>query len=84
MRPHDSQASRENETPSSGTSPVASYKEVPPPPHPELSLGQRRRDVVDSLLYYQLLGTNYRMCRQTGRTIISYHEKSEQAKMNDS
>ena len=32
MRPHDSQSSRENATPSSGTSPVASYKEVPPPP----------------------------------------------------
>ena len=31
-RPHDSQSSRENVTPSSGTSPVASYKEVPPPP----------------------------------------------------
>ena len=32
MRPHDSQSSRENAAPSSGTSPVASYKEVPPPP----------------------------------------------------
>ena len=32
MRPHDSQSSRENATPFSGTSPVASYKEVPPPP----------------------------------------------------
>ena len=32
MRPHDSQSSREIATPSSGTSPVASYKEVPPPP----------------------------------------------------
>ena len=30
MRPHYSQSSRENETPSSGTSPLASYKEVPP------------------------------------------------------
>ena len=29
MRPHYSQSSRENATPSSGTSPVASYKEVP-------------------------------------------------------
>ena len=34
MRPHDSQSSRENATPSSGTSPLASYKEVPPPPPP--------------------------------------------------
>ena len=32
MQPHYSQSSRENATPSSGTSPVASYKEVPPPP----------------------------------------------------
>ena len=34
MRPHDSQTSRENATPSSGTSPLASYKEVAPPPPP--------------------------------------------------
>ena len=34
MRPHDSQSSRENATPFSGTSPLASYKEVPTPcPH---------------------------------------------------
>ena len=32
MRPHYSQSSRENATPSSGTSPLASYKEVLPPP----------------------------------------------------
>ena len=32
MRPHYSQFSRENATPSSGTSQLASYKEVPPPP----------------------------------------------------
>ena len=32
MRPHYSQSSRENPTPSSGTSPLASYKKVPPPP----------------------------------------------------
>ena len=30
VRPHYSQSSRENATPSSGTSPFASYKEVPP------------------------------------------------------
>ena len=34
MRPHYSQSSRENATPSSGTSPLASYKEVSPPPPP--------------------------------------------------
>ena len=38
MQPHYSQSSRENATPSSGTSPVASYKEVPPPP-PGFMLG---------------------------------------------
>ena len=32
MRPYYSPSSRENATPSSGTSPLASYKEVPPPP----------------------------------------------------
>ena len=31
MRPHYSQSSRENATPSSGTSPLASYKKVAPP-----------------------------------------------------
>ena len=31
MRPHYSQFRRENATPCSGTSPFASYKEVPPP-----------------------------------------------------
>ena len=31
MRPHYSQSSRENVTPSSGSSPLASYKEVHPP-----------------------------------------------------
>ena len=32
MRPHDSQSSHENATPFSGTSPLAPYKEVSPPP----------------------------------------------------
>ena len=31
MRPHYSHTSHENVTPSSGTSPLASYKEAPPP-----------------------------------------------------
>ena len=34
MRPHYSQSSRENVTPSSGTSPLPSYKEVPSPRPP--------------------------------------------------
>ena len=32
LQPHYSQTSHENATPTSGTSPLASYKEVPPPP----------------------------------------------------
>ena len=32
MRPHYSQSIRQNATSSSGTSPLASYKEVPPTP----------------------------------------------------
>ena len=35
MRPHNSLSSRENATPSSGTSPLAFYKKVPPPPRPK-------------------------------------------------
>ena len=34
MQPHDIQSRHENATPSSGTSPLGSYKEVPPPPPP--------------------------------------------------
>ena len=37
MRPHYRQFSRENATPSSGTSPLASYREVPSPPPGQLS-----------------------------------------------
>ena len=32
MRPHYNQSRGENATPSRGASPLASYKEVPPPP----------------------------------------------------
>ena len=39
MRPHYSQSSRENATPSSGTSPLASYKGVPPPPPRDIQEG---------------------------------------------
>ena len=37
MQSHNSQSSRENATPSSGTYPLACYWEVPPPPLPGLS-----------------------------------------------
>ena len=36
MRPHYCQSSRENATPSSGTSLLVSYKEVAPPPGPAI------------------------------------------------
>ena len=42
MRHHYSQASRENATPSSGTSPLAFYKEVPPPPTPHTPRAVKR------------------------------------------
>ena len=38
MRPHDSQSSPENAAPSSGTSPLASCKVVPPPPGPVIKV----------------------------------------------
>ena len=41
MRPHYSQSSRGNATTSSGTSPLASYKEVPPPPAQKLLLADK-------------------------------------------
>ena len=37
MQLHSSQSSRENATPSSGISPLVSYKEVPPPPPPPVN-----------------------------------------------
>ena len=39
MQPHSSQSRRENATPSSGTSPLASYKGVPPP-------GKRQKQLI--------------------------------------
>ena len=41
MRPHYSQSSRENATPSSGTSSLASYQEVPPHHHPRAAILRR-------------------------------------------
>ena len=38
MRPHYSQSSSETATPSSSTSPLTSYREVPPPPFPSLMM----------------------------------------------
>ena len=60
MRPQCSHSSRENATPSSGTSPLASsYKEVPPPHPPELevhaqisSQNQQQNDRSLSVLHW--------------------------------
>ena len=38
MQPHYSQSSHENVTPYSDTSPLASHKEVPPPPHRAIAI----------------------------------------------
>ena len=48
MRPHYSQSSRENVTPSSGTSPLASYKEVPRPREFETLHVRESKTVLDS------------------------------------
>ena len=47
MRPHCSQSSRKNATPSSGPSPLASYEEGPPPPPTPPLVGANR------CLYYE-------------------------------
>ena len=51
MRPHYSQSSRENVTPSGGTSPLASYKEVTPQPPGGV---HRLRNTWSSLLSQQV------------------------------
>ena len=64
MRPHYSQSSRENATPSSGTSPLASYKEEPHPGLPfsktkEQSWQTKRESIVRntcSCFFLELLG----------------------------
>ena len=52
MQPHYSQSSRENATPSSGTSPLASYKEVPPPPARAGGACSYTRDLKDIFVLY--------------------------------
>ena len=48
MRPHNSQSSCENATPSSSTSPLASYKEVTPPS----GLYKHHHDISNDILPY--------------------------------
>ena len=62
MRPHYSQSSRKNATPSGGTSPLASYKEVtPPPPTPG------RRSQIEEHVVVSAFSTGRRWWRQLGR-----------------
>ena len=51
-RPHYSQSSHKNVTPSSGTSPSAPYKEVPPPPPQHLCISCLKtasRKIIDAI-----------------------------------
>ena len=69
MRPHYSQSSRENAIPFSGTSPLASYKEVPPPaPPPPPPLGK---------LHIALVPKNKAVCKflsVTGGTLFEFRQ----------
>ena len=60
MRPNCSQSSRENATPSCGTSPLACYKEVAPRPPPQGRLPFTREKRVgywvELLRHYQIFG----------------------------
>ena len=49
MQPHYGQSSRENATPSSGTYPVVSYKEVPPAPHSGLYRASANNGTISCL-----------------------------------
>ena len=69
MQPHNSQSSRENATPSSGTSPVASYKEVPPPPGVQVSFGVSK--LLKLLLAMHQLSRLDTMCYETNDLLIS-------------
>jgi len=52
LRPHYSQSSRENATPFSSSSPLASYKEVPPLPHK--SGAEKEEKEVEKLWEYRI------------------------------
>ena len=58
MLPHYNQYSRENATPSSGSSPLASYKEVPPPHPPADRFGGSGYEFVYSTAVTEISGLN--------------------------
>ena len=53
MRPHYSHFSRENATPYCGTSPLASYKEVPHPSPPPRDEYDKKFSVSDPVLSFE-------------------------------
>ena len=68
MRPHYSQSSYENATPSSGTFPLASYKEVQPPPRAP-SPDETTRDFSSTPA--QTFDFSCRLCHQSGLGVCS-------------
>ena len=58
MRPNYSRSSRENATPSSGTSPLASYKEVPPSPGIEMAKRHHAHARQSAFIHSFLLSTS--------------------------
>ena len=81
MRPHYSQSSRENATPSSGTSPLASHKGVPSPgllrdlniqaqrPHPRDSIALAMKGTV--LQVYKIHGLLKNYCIDLARAMLA-------------
>ena len=62
MRPHYSQSSGENATPSSDTSPVASYKEVPPLPRVDSIENWCITVLLQERMIYWLLLIGIKLC----------------------
>ena len=58
MRPNYSRSSSENATPSSGTSPLASYKEVPPSPGTEMAKGHHAHPRQSAFIHSFILSTS--------------------------
>ena len=71
MLPNYSHSSRENATPSSGTFPLASYKEVPPPPR----IGHRQEIGVLAFFISQMAHVNIWLQFQLHVNILTKKEK---------
>ena len=81
MQPHYSQSSSENATPSSGTSPIAFYKELPPPPREGTSV-IRSECMLDGLSHYLLDSetARIRLCRIKIVTTQQTHRSKQMEK----